>query len=174
MLDTFKQLTANQFEASLRTLNACIDRCPESIWNAPVAMYPYCQVVFHTLFFTDFYLEPNETTFREQAFHRDNVEFFADYEQLQDREPVSLYERPSLKSYLQHCRDKALSVIAAESAETLCGPSGFERRACTRAELHVYNMRHICHHAAQLSLRLRLDSGDGVPWFGSGWTDSRK
>src|SRR5688572_25174630 len=33
MVDTFKKLIANQFEAALCTLNTCIDRCPESSWN---------------------------------------------------------------------------------------------------------------------------------------------
>jgi hypothetical protein len=42
----------------------------------------------------------------------------------------------------------------------------------SRAELHVYNIRHIHHHAAQLSLRLRLDTGRGVDWVGSGWREA--
>jgi len=41
----------------------------------------------------------------------------------------------------------------------LAGQSGFHRRKCSGAELHVYNIRHVQHHAAQLSLRLRLDGG---------------
>ena len=40
-----------------------------------------------------------------------------------------------------------------------------------RAELHVYSIRHIQHHAAQLSLRLRLDAGVAIPWIGVGWRE---
>jgi hypothetical protein len=62
-------------------------------------------------------------------------------------------------------------VIAAETAETLTAGCGFQRRPISRAELHVYNLRHIQHHAAQLSLRLRLDAQQEIPWIGSGWRE---
>jgi hypothetical protein len=42
----------------------------------------------------------------------------------------------------------------------------------SRAELYVYNLRHIQHHAAQLSLRLRLDHGVNIAWVGSGWREA--
>jgi uncharacterized damage-inducible protein DinB len=34
-------------------------------------------------------------------------------------------------------------------------PCGFERKDFTVAELYIYNMRHVQHHAAQLNLLLR-------------------
>ncbi len=56
MVDTLKELITNQFEAALCTLSACIDECPEAAWNAPVANLAFCQAVFHTLFYADYYL----------------------------------------------------------------------------------------------------------------------
>ena len=38
-----------------------------------------------------------------------------------------------------------------------------------RAELYVYNIRHIRHHAAQLILRLKSSADMDVPWARSGW-----
>lgn len=172
MLATFKELVANQFEAAFCTLNLCIDGCPEDAWNARVGNHAFCQVAFHVLFYADFYLGCDEASFRGQAFHRDNPRLFGDYEEFQDRAPRSLPERMSIEGYLGHCREKASAVIVAETAETLAAPSGFARRAFSRAELHVYNIRHIQHHAAQLSLRLRIDAGVDVPWVGSGWRDA--
>ncbi|MCI0637697.1 MAG: DinB family protein [Gemmataceae bacterium] len=171
MLDTFKKLTANQFEAALCTLNVCIDKCPETAWHERVANLKFCQVVFHTLFYTDYYLGQNKEAFRRQPFHQDNQQFFRDYEELEDRAPVLLYDKPSIKKYLHHCRTKAAEVIAAETTQSLSDPCGFERRSISRAELHIYNMRHIQHHAAQLSLRLRLDRQTDIPWVGSGWRE---
>jgi hypothetical protein len=123
------------------------------------------------LFFADFYLGPDAESLRQQPFHLDNRDFFGDYEQLQDREPVSLYQRPQIAAYLHFCRSKAVTMIAAETEEDLCAPARFARRNCSRAELHVYNIRHIQHHAAQLILRLRLDTDVDVPWIGEGWRD---
>lgn len=171
MLRTIKELLTNQYEAAFFTLNLCVDRCPDANWTAPVAKYPFCQTVFHTLFFADYYLGRDETDLKEQAFHRENAELFADYEQLQDREPTSLYEREAIKAYLQHCRGKAIDVTAAATAESLAAPCGFPRKSFSRAELEVYNIRHIQHHAAQLTLRLRLDTNVDVPWVRSGWPE---
>jgi hypothetical protein len=172
MLDLFKEVIVRQFEAALSTLGLCIDRCPDAPWNAPVGRYPFSQVVFHTLFYADFYLGENEQSFRRQSFHVDNQQWFGDYEQLEEREPVSLYDKPSLEKYLEHCRGKATEVTASETEEILRGESGFPWRKCSRAELHLYNIRHIQHHAAQLSLRLRIDAKVDIPWIGSGWRES--
>ncbi len=171
MLDTFKQVQASQYEAVFCMQNTCIDRCPDAFWNAPVVNLKFCQAVFHTLFYADLYLGPDLESFREQAFHRDNRDFFGDYEELEDRAPVSLYDKAPIKTYLEHCRGKASHVIAAECADTLGARSGFEHLACTRAEAHIHNIRHIHHHAAQLSLRLRIDHNVDIPWVKSGWRD---
>jgi hypothetical protein len=171
MLNTFKELTASQFEAAFCTLGLCIDRCPASHWNARVANYLFCQLAFHSLVFADYYLGQNEEAFREQPFHREHAEFFGDYEEFEDRTPQSRYEKAALKTYLDFCRRKAADVVAAETAESLDARAGFARRTFSRAELHVYNIRHIQHHAAQLSLRLRLDADINIPWVGSGWRE---
>jgi hypothetical protein len=172
MIEVFKQLITNQYEAGFCTLNACIDKCPEAAWNAPVANNKFCQVVFHTLFFTDYYLGGSEESFRQDRFHRDHAHVFRDYEELEDRAPVLLYERAWSKIYLQHCRKKAQEVALTESVESLNARAGFARKLFSRAELHVSNIRHIQHHAAQLSLRLRIGFQQVVPWFGSGWSDA--
>src|SRR5688572_28733026 len=172
MLDTFKHLIANQYEASLAALNACIDRCPVSAFNAPVANLAFCQAAFHVLFFTDLYLGQNVESLRDQPFHREHGDTFRDYEELEPRRQQLLYDRAFVKRYLQHCRNKAADVISKETTETLNLPAGFEWLKFSRAELHVYNIRHIQHHAAQLILRLRLDFGEDFRSFGSGWRDA--
>jgi hypothetical protein len=172
MLDALKQVIAHQFEAALCTLSRCIDRCPDELWNARVGNLAFCQVAFHTLFFADYYLETDEARFREQPFHRENPEFFRDYEELQDRAQVLMYDKPSVQKYVRHVRTKAAQAIAADTAETLSAPCGFAGRTFSRAELYVYNLRHIQHHAAQLSLRLRLDAKVEIPWIGSGWREA--
>ncbi|MBI3659351.1 hypothetical protein HY230_02615 [Candidatus Acetothermia bacterium] len=97
--------------------------------------------------------------------------FFRNYEELEDRKPELLYDKPSIKTYLEHCRNKASQVIAAETAETLKARAGFKGREFPRAELHVYNIRHIQNHAAQLNLRLYIDHNEDIVWVGSGWRE---
>jgi len=100
-----------------------------------------------------------------------NPQLFGDYEQLLDRDPVTLHDRTQIEEYLNFCRFKAMLAVKAETEESLAAPSKVKRRNCSRAEVHVYNIRHIQHHAAQLILRLRLDTNINIPWIGSGWLD---
>jgi hypothetical protein len=140
------------------------------MWNCRVGNLAFCQVAFHALFFTDFYLGgPNEDAFRGQPFHRENGPIFRDYEELEERVQVLLYDKPAIKAYLMHCREKASQAIRAESDESLRAPCGFARKPFSRAELYVLNIRHLQHHVAQLSLRLRLDANESVSWVASGW-----
>jgi DinB superfamily len=169
MRDLYQQLLVNQFEAALCTLKACVDRCPDAMWNAPVGNLAFCQVAFHALFYADLYLGQNEEDVRRQPFHLAHEQTFRDYEELEDRRQQLLYERPFIQSYVEHCREKAAAAIAAETEDSLAATSGFPWLKFSRGELYVYNIRHIQHHAAQLSLRLRLDAEEQVPWFGSGW-----
>jgi DinB superfamily len=172
LLDTVKQLLVNQFQAALCTLGVCIDRCPDALWDAPVANLKFCQVAFHTLFFADLYLGHDVKSISQQSFHRANPQFFCDYEELEHKPQTQTYDKPGIKDYLQHVRAKATSVIMAETAESLAATPGFEWHKFSRAEMHVYNTRHLQHHAAQLILRLRLDvKGFDIPWIGSGWRD---
>ena len=171
MSDVLRELLRNQFEAALCTLNLCLEQCPDELWQEPIGNEPYSRVVFHTIFFADLYLSTDEASFRQQPFHLENADLFGDYEQLQWWDPVCTYERVPLQKYLTFCREKAVGAISTETDESLAAPSGFPRRNFSRAELHVYSMRHIQHHAAQLSLRLRLSADVGIPWVGSGWAD---
>ena len=169
MLDLFKQLLVDQFEAALCTLNACVDRCPDAMWNAPVGNLAFCQAAFHAVFYADLYLGHNEEEVRRQPFHLAHEQVFRDYEELEKRRQQLFYDRPFIQSYVEHCRDKARAAVTAETEASLAGPSGFPWLKFPRGELYVYNIRHIQHHAAQLSLRLRLDAAEQIPWFGSGW-----
>ncbi len=131
-LDTVKQLITNQFEAAASTLNACIDACPESAWNGPVVNYKFCQAVFHTLFYADYYLGLTDEDFRKEPFHHENADVFRDYEELEPRPPAHLYEKPWIKTYLQYCRQRCHDVVGAETAESLMAKTKFPRKDFSR------------------------------------------
>jgi hypothetical protein len=173
-LHTLKELLAHQYEATLCTLNFSIVRCPDAMWCEPVAKWKFCQAAFHVTFFADVYLQPTDDpdALKRQPFHLEHKAEFRDYEEMEDRQQVLLYEKPFVLDYLQYARRKAQETIARETVDVLAGPSGFSWRKCTRAELHVYNMRHIQHHAAQLQLRLRQDADIDVPWVSHAWKDA--
>ena len=125
MLEAYRSLIDNQYGAAFCTLNACIERCPTFSWDEPVGNLAFCQVVFHTLFFSDLYLGTDVDALREQPFHRERVDFFRDYEELEDRPQELLYDKPTTLDYLVHCREKAEFVLAAETEQSLAERCGF-------------------------------------------------
>ncbi|MGH9895789.1 MAG: hypothetical protein ACREA0_28150, partial [bacterium] len=118
------------------------------------------------------YLGADLESLRRQSFHLNNEAIFRDYEEFEDRAPVNLYEKEQILTYLAHCREKARDVMAKETSDTLSGPNAFRKKPYSRAELHIYNIRHIQHHSAQLILRLRLDTKEDIPWMSSGWRET--
>lgn len=171
MEDLVKTALADQMLAALASVGDHIELCPDDAWDRLVAKYTFNQTVFHTLFWSDVYLGRGYDAVREQAFHRENAAIFRDYDEFKKQPPSLAYTRGDMRLYVAHCREKAHQVIGAETAETLRGPSGFDWLDISRLEAHIYNTRHIQHHASQLVLRRRLDAGDDTPWHKSGWSE---
>lgn len=150
--------------ASLEMLRYSIEQCPDKEWHQRHGDYPFSQVVFHTLFYTDFYLGRDDIPFKEQSFHRSHADIFGDYEEIRDVIPTRVYDRDFCREYLKFCVTKVSNVVDRETPAVLIDVSGISFRKMSRAELHVYNIRHIQHHAAQLGLRIQLITGDEMPW----------
>ncbi|MBA2117025.1 DinB family protein [Bremerella alba] len=172
MGNLWNDLLGRQYEAALCTLNYSIEKSPEPAWQGKVVNMTFDQAVFHTLFFTDYYLGKKPEELKQQAYHRQHAEFFADYEEMEPRAQRQRYTKATLGDYLQFCRAKAKETLAVETAQDLAAACEFPPKTFSRAELHVYNLRHIQHHAAQLVMRLRMDYQVDTPWFGSGWRAS--
>src|SRR5436190_2891151 len=106
MRATLVELLTHQYEASLSMLNLAATRCPQSSWNERVAAWRFCQAAFYVVFFADVYLQPRDDVdaLKRQPFHIEHKTDFGDYEELEDREQVMLYEKSFVLDYLQHVR----------------------------------------------------------------------
>lgn len=163
MVDTVKSMFRGQCEAALCMLNDCLRKCPEEHWDGKIANDTFRQITYHTLFYVDYYTSPNESAFTLRELHARG----GDERNLEVS--MGLSKEESL-AYLAICRQKATESIAAETAESLQGPSGFSRQQFSRAELHLYNIRHIQHHVGQLSAYLRRIIQDTSSWWvRTGW-----
>jgi uncharacterized damage-inducible protein DinB len=163
MHDSITQMLQGQFEAALCMLNDCIRKCPVQHWDDKIANDTFRQVAYHTLFYIDYYLSPNEAAFTLRELHHRGGD---------ERNPVvspGLSKDETLQ-YVSVCRDKALHALAAETAQSLQSPSGFERLPFSRGELYIYVIRHVQHHTGQLSALLRKFADDGERWWvKTGW-----
>ena len=157
-----------QFEAALAMLKDCIQACPAEHWEGIIGKYPFWQVAYHTLCFVDLYLSPDEKTFQLRDLHP------AGWAEFNEEHPSRLFTPAELLRYIDICRDKAREIFAAETAEFLQTPSGISWIPFSRAELHLYNLRHLQHHTGQLGAYLRkaiptLQSQKSLPWIRTGW-----
>lgn len=175
MIEVTKRSIASQYEAAFLTLQKCIDQCPEDSWNRPVANRAYSQSLFHALFFGDLYLGPNMDSMKQQEFHREYEEVFSGYEELNHHEePVNTYDRKFVQAYLDFCRSKAKVEIQAETQDSLTAQVDSPWHSFSRLEMHVYNIRHLQHHGAQLILRLRLNHNPEIAWVRNGYDHLKK
>jgi len=164
MIEYVKTILTGQFEASLCMLNDCVRKCPLEHWEGKIANGSFRQVAYHTLFFVDLYLSPSEAAFTLCDVHHRGGD-----ERLSTAISAGLTQQETL-AYLAICRQKAWDTLAGATPESLQRESGFSGLPFTRGELHLYNIRHVQHHAGQLSACLRRIVEDGERWWvKTGW-----
>jgi hypothetical protein len=167
MIEYVKQILTGQFEASLSMLNECVRMCPPQHWEGKIANDTFRQIAYHTLFYVDFYLSPDENAFiPRDLIHRGGDE----------RSPALSpgLSKDDTLAYVAICRQKMIETLASESRESLEGPSGFSWRKISRGELYVYTIRHVQHHTGSMSACLRRTEGalpdmKALPWIATGW-----
>jgi hypothetical protein len=163
MADLLKACILSQFQATHRMLDDCIRLCPGANWDDKVAKYPFWLVAYHTLYCLDMYLEPREEDYRtDPRFHPKGME------EIENEYPSKRFSKDELLAYSEFCHEKMVRVLGGETPEALAGPSGHARRTFSRAELHLYNMRHVQHHSGQLGAVLRR-AGVDTSWAKAGW-----
>jgi hypothetical protein len=63
-----------------------------------------------------------------------------------------VYTRAELLGYLDYCRERCRIVVGGMTAEQARRMCRFPWGEVTFGELHLYNMRHVQEHAAQLGM----------------------
>ncbi|HEY0171576.1 MAG TPA: DinB family protein, partial [Pyrinomonadaceae bacterium] len=115
-------------------------------------------VVYHTLFFTDLYLSGSAEGFAPPA------PYTLDELDPAGVMPGRVYAKEELLDYLRRCREKCRATVrglTAERARALCV---FRWGEVSFAELLLYNLRHVQHHAGQLNLMLRQETDAAPGW----------
>jgi hypothetical protein len=169
-MDAFwKQIIWQQFGATVDMLENAMRACPDELWSDPSKkpewvsrdVVGFWYLVFHTLFWLDYYLSESEEGFAPPAPFT-----------LDEFDPVGLlperpYTKEELLRYLEHDRRKCRARIAGLTEEGARARRKFFGSAeGTFAELLLYNMRHVQHHTAQLNLMLRRETDSAPNWVG--------
>src|SRR5262249_12411096 len=155
----WKETLWRQFGAAIETLEGVMVACPDRLWSDRSQRPEFWYLVFHTLFWLDFYLsQPTKTFAPPPPFG------------LEEMDPAGVlperpYTKAELGAYLEHDRRKVRERIArlteTEARRPYVPSTGV---AFDIAELLLYNLRHVQHHSAQLNLILRQQTDTATGW----------
>ena len=166
MSEHVRAILTGQLEAALCMLKECVQKCPPEHWEGKIANDTFRQVAYHTLFWLDLYLSPGEDAFTLRDLHERGGD------DRSDSAPSTGLSREETLAYVGICRQMIRKTLASETPESLQRPSGFAWLPFSRAETHLYNLRHLQHHAGQLSAYLRRVVEDGERWWvKTGWRE---
>lgn len=157
-MDTiWRAIIWQQFGAAIDMLENGIASCPDELWGDRSQRPEFWYIVYHTLFFLDLYLYGSVKGFAPPA------PFTLDELDPAGLLPERVYTKDELQAYLKHGRRKCRAVIEPLTNEQAREHCQFSWGEFSYAELLLYNMRHVQHHAAQLNLILRqkIDSSPG-------------
>ena len=154
----WKAILWQQFGAAIDMLENAVVACPDELWNDQSRRPEFWYLVFHTLFFLDLYVYGSVEGFAPPA------PFTLDELDPEGVLPERAYTKDELQAYLELCREKCRKAIDALTDEKAWQRCSFEWVDVGEAELILYNLRHVQHHAAQLNLILRQTIDSAPRW----------
>ena len=154
----------HQFGAAIDMLEGAMRACPDKLWNAPMWSNSsgepegeFWYIAFDVLFYLDFYLSGKPEGYAMPA-------PFKIVGSEQDRHPERMYTKDELLAYLAHGRAKCQNTLQSLTQEQAQQPCGFYWLKLSIGELHLYNMRHVQEHGAQLNMFLGQQIGLYTDW----------
>jgi DinB superfamily len=157
----------SQYHAALKALRLAVEKCPDALWDDPAdGAAPFWRVVYHTLFYTHFYLQQDQKSFIPWVGHREEADFLGAVpdDTAHPPKPCKPYTRGELLEYWRVCDGM---IDAGVDALDLSAPRcGFPWYEMPTLEHQILNIRHIQNHAAALATRLRRSAGISIDWVG--------
>ena len=152
----------SQYRAGLKMLVYTIEKCPDDLWKKDGYESAYWRIVYHTLFYTAFYLSENAEAFIPWEKHRFNYNRLGTIDD--DGNPIIIanaYSKDELLDCIQFIADNVEEAVNSTNENQ---ESGFNWLPIDKFELHLYNIRHIQHHVGQLIERLHQNGITGISW----------
>jgi hypothetical protein len=160
-----KRTIKSQYHASLEMLRQAILKCPDALWVSTTFKNQSWRIVFHALFYTHLYLQPSEEDFVPWSRHRDESQFLGLTPWPPHNQPKigKPYTKQELLEYLDLCHTEVDDQVDKVVLEN---PSGFGWQPFDKAELQLYNIRHLQQHIGELCERLG-NQGVEIDWIGT-------
>lgn len=165
MEQLFQSALRSQYTAAFRMMERAIQQCPAELWDDDSYGNRFWHIAYHTIFYAHLYLAPTQQDVVPWAKWRANQQFMGPLP-WPPHTPPDISNPYTPEEILEYLTLTQQQVEPRLQAEVFDAESGFPWLPFNRAELHIYNIRHIQHHAGQLIERLRKATGLGVGWVG--------
>lgn len=172
MIEIIREEIWRQFGAALDMFENAIAKCPDSLWtynystggdsndakHIDEVRGSFWYIAFHTLFFTDYYLDTTPENFKTPD------KFNYKEEDIDEIMPGRIFSKEELLEYTAHCRKK-LNLLLRDMDETKAALRWKNPwKDYSMIEITMYNMRHVMHHTGQLNMLLGKASHDLPIW----------
>ena len=150
-----------QFAAAIDMFQNALEKCPDELWdNQEEGAYRFWYWAYHTLFWTDYYLDTEPQNFAPPESY--NMSEFDP----EGKMPDSVYTKEELVKYTEHCREKLRKLMREFDADPAMMDREWrnDRRSYSLFEMALYNMRHVQHHTGQLNMLLGQIDHDLPIW----------
>ncbi|MDP2361849.1 MAG: DinB family protein [bacterium] len=157
MIEVAREALWRQFGAAIDMLGNAIRACPVEHWGRVGDWSAPWVLAHHTVFWLDFYLAPSREGYQPPApFGLEELDPAGVL-------PARVSRQEDLLDWLGSARDRCRAELA-DMTESEAGRLCDQRPGMSRFELHIYNLRHVQHGAAQLNLLLRQRVDDAPRW----------
>jgi hypothetical protein len=152
----------SQYRAVLKMLTDVIVKCPDDLWASCEHENAYWRIVYHSLFYTAFYLSDGPDKFIPWPKHLPNYNCLG----IITHDGITIfigeiYTKPDMIDYANYITSNLNDAVAEIKFSE---PAGFDWIPMNRLQLHLYNIRHIQHHTGQLTERLHQAGIKGITW----------
>ncbi|MHA2495687.1 MAG: DinB family protein [Candidatus Hodarchaeales archaeon] len=155
------QAIAEQYGAALKMLENIITSCQAELWEDAKRETVVSQVVYHTLFFIDYYLSKDSNE-RDKFQGKLGPDYMG--ERTDGMEWDKIFSKEELLDYLGDIRQKATTRFTNLTLDELQDESLFHWHGSSVLSSLLYNLRHIMLHVGALHVRLNLVAKEPMKW----------
>lgn len=152
---------SEQYGAALQMLENIINNCGEELWSDSNREIIVSQVVYHVLFFVDYYLSKNKE-------ERENFKAKLGDDKMGERTDGmvwnKIYTKEEILEYQSDLKNKAKNRFTDLKLEELTKDSVFEWHGSSVLSSFMYNLRHIMLHVGALHVRLNATGIEPQKW----------
>ncbi|MBL8047826.1 MAG: DinB family protein [Chthonomonas sp.] len=159
--DPLKSALAGQFRAQLKMMRQCIELCPDELWASGQHPRALWRIVYHALFYTQYYLMPHHEANTPWEKHQNQAVVLWDDDE-EGMPPVeTTYSREDIIGYLDQIDGQVVSWL--DALDLTSPESGFPWYKIPKLDHVLVNLRHLGIHLGQVQ-QVLFENGHDPDW----------